>query len=300
MKINFLCELLGKSKQAYYKLHNNSLLKERVKKQVAVDFVNELRIKDPKIGLVKAWVMHREKFDEDLQFGRDKFIRLMADEGLRIRNRSYKPRTTNSRHGLPKYPNLIREFIPNKINQLWVSDITYLRSISADGTDEFYYLSLITDAYSHEIVGWSLNRTLAQSGPINALKMALRGYKEGLNGLIHHSDRGCQYCSTKYVTLLISHGINISMTESGDPKENAVAERVNGIIKNELLGGGTVGDFESTKKKLAEVIAFYNEERPHLSNNLLTPKQAAQSSGMLKKGWRSYREEYIKNNSSAA
>lgn len=236
--------------------------------------------------------MHCKTYGEELNLGRDRFVRLMRDHGLRLRNRTYKPRTTDSRHGLPKYPNLITEFIPKKPCQLWVSDITYIPCKLRER--RFYYLSLLTDAYSHEIVGWALSPTLELKGPIEALEMAMRKKKVDLSGLIHHSDRGCQYCSAKYVSKLRSKGIRISMTESGDPKENAVAERINGIIKNELLGGEALGTFESAIKTLEEKISFYNKERPHMSIGMLTPVAASIMEGELGKRWDSRRESHIK------
>lgn len=225
--------------------------------------------------------------------GRDSFVRLMRENGLRLRQRTYKPRTTDSRHTLPKYRNLIKEFIPSKQSQLWVSDITYIPCKQDD--KRFYYLSLITDVYSHEIVGWALSMSLELKGPLEALEMALKKKNGDLSQLIHHSDRGCQYCSPRYVSKLRSRGVRISMTESGDPKENAVAERVNGIIKNELLGGESLETFDSAQKIIAEKITFYNEERPHMSNGMLTPMAASVMEGDLGKNWISFRENHIKD-----
>lgn len=154
-------------------------------------------------------------------------MRYMRLNELQIRNRSYRSRTTDSNHGLPVYPNLVRELIPSRPNQLWVSDITYWATGLEEDERKFYYISLITDVYSHEIVGVDLSRTLSLDGLVRALDKALRRIRK----LIQHSDRGCQYASLKYVKKLKKTGIMISMTENGDPKENAIAERINGIKK---------------------------------------------------------------------
>lgn len=236
--------------------------------------------------------MHCKTFGEELRMGRDKFVRVMREHDPRLRRRAYKPRTTDSRHGLPKYPNLIKEFIPKKQCQLWVSDITYIPCKLNE--KRFYYLSLITDAYSHEIVGWALSPTLELRGCVKALEMAMQKKKGDLSGLIHHSDPGCQYCSAKYVSKLCSKGVRISMTESGDPKDNAVAERVNGIIKNEPIGGEALGSFELALKTIDGKIRFYNEERPHMSIEMLTPAEASLRQGDLGKPWDSRREKHIK------
>ena len=164
------------------------------------------------------------------QIGRDAMFDLLADRGLLITKRKRRGFiTTLSKHRFKKYPNIISNFIPVAPNQLWVCDITYIHL-----TNGFAYLSLITDAYSRKIVGFFLSRDLSTQGPLNALKMALAGNPDR-NGLIHHSDRGVQYCCDAYVKLLQDKKIKISMTENGDPLENAIAERVNGILKQELL-----------------------------------------------------------------
>jgi putative transposase len=182
-----------------------------------------------------------------------------------------------------KYTNLIGEMEIGWPEQLWVSDITYIRLIN-----EFAYLSLITDAYSRKIVGFCLRKDLSSQGCITALQMALmnRGYKR--HPLIHHSDRGSQYCCKEYVALLTSNKIAISMTENGDPYENALAERVNGILKSEFkLYTSSVG-LEETRQLVAKSIHNYNTVRPHASCDYLTPQQAHVTSGELKKRWKKY------------
>lgn len=294
--MKFLCEVLGKSKQAYYKDDGNRVVQEGMKEQVIVDYVRKIRLKDAALGGAKLWRMYQRDQPEEMRLGRDHFKRVLRENGLCIRRRRRKPRTTNSRHGLPLYPNLVRDLIPTGPNQVWVSDITYLEKGSDDEGGKFYYLALITDAYSHEIIGWDLSRTLNKEGALRALEKAFRRLNSQEQGLIHHSDRGLQYASLEYVKRLKKRGISISMTENGDPKENAVAERVNGIVKNELLKGKPLGTFEQVLEELNKAIRFYNQERPHMSCGMYTPMEAATMTGPLYKSWHSYREKAIEQN----
>jgi transposase InsO family protein len=197
---------------------------------------------------------------------------------------------------LPFYPNLTKDFIPYAVNQLWVSDITYITLWRDEDTYVFCYLSLILDSYSKEIVGWSVGSTLETLYPLEALGKALKRVKgqEEIH-LIHHSDRGCQYASEEYVSLLKHYGIRISMTESGDPKENAQAERINGTMKNELLKGAVFQSLEEVTAAVRVAVDFYNNERPHLSLNMMTPCRAAGCTGEIAKKWKSYRQSAIKS-----
>ena len=228
--------------------------------------------------------------------GRDRFEDIVDNYGLKVRLKMRKPRTTDSSHSLPTYPNLIRSYIPSSLNQLWVSDITYIALWLNDTTYKFCYLSLILDAYSEEIVGWCIGETLEIKYTIEALKMALTRVKatETLN-LIHHSDRGCQYASNDYVALLKQYGVKISMTESGNPKDNAQAERINNTMKNELLKGLSFRKINEVKVAVTLAVEFYNNERPHMSINMMTPSEAAGYTGELAKRWKSYRDIAIKN-----
>jgi putative transposase len=216
------------------------------------------------------------------KIGRDAMFDLLDERGLLVTKRKRRgPVTTLSKHRFKKYPNIVRDFIPIAPNQLWVSDITYIH------LDEgFAYLSLITDAYSRKIVGFYLSKDLSARGPLEALKMALSS-NTLLDGLIHHSDRGVQYCCDEYVTLLQHHKIKISMTEKGDPLENALAERVNGILKQELLEE-VFPDFKTAQKEVAIACSTYNHLRPHGSIDNLKPAQAHQLSGIIKKRWTNY------------
>src|SRR3712207_2977771 len=184
-------------------------------------------------------------------------------------------------------------------NQLWVSDITYIPfwTFPERGIYDFCYLALVTDCYSKEIIGYSVGATLATLYPMQALDMALKRIKDGrfLNdSLIHHSDRGVQYASYEYTGRLKSLGIKISMTETGDPKHNAVAERVNNTIKNELLKDMEFFSIDGVKAALEAAIDFYNNERPHMSLDGMTPVEASKQVGEIKKRWISYREKAIK------
>lgn len=190
--------------------------------------MGEIKEKLPRIGTEKLYHLLQPKLVKHrIAVGRDKLHCLLQDHGLTIRKRKKRPKTTNSKHWMKKYPNLIRDLEPTTPDSIWVSDITYLSLI-----DGYCYLSLITDAYSRKIVGYYLGPSLSNEGCVNALRAALNQRKYG-HPLIHHSDRGSQYCSKDYVHILCSNQVFISMTENGDPYENAKAERVNGILKQE-------------------------------------------------------------------
>ncbi len=276
-----LCTLLGYSRQAYYG-KNNHHLQQVYEAELVLQQVLKHRQQQPKIGTRKLIVLMQD-FAAQHQFsiGRDGLFDLLRAHGLLIRKRRRNVQTTFSRHRFHKYKNLIRGFEPLAANLLWVSDITYI--VVADGHG---YLSLVTDAYSRKIVGYYLSETLAASGSVKALQMALAGC-EDVSKLIHHSDRGVQYCCNEYVNLLTAESINISMTENGDPLENAIAERVNGILKCELLQE-KYSSFEQAENAIAKAGAIYNTLRPHSSCDMLTPMEAHKKSGVLKRRWKNY------------
>jgi len=233
-------------------------------------------------GLLEPFMLaHR------IKMGRDALFDLLSDHNLLVRKRRKRVRTTDSYHRMRKYPNLIKGFVPKAVNRLWVSDITYWKIKSG-----FVYISFITDVFSHKIVGYHVAPTLEAIGSKKALEAAPGEAKGSLDGLIHHSDRGMQYCSNDYVGLLREHGILISMTESGDPLENAVAERVNGIIKGEYLDFHEVDDISVAKRLLPEVIRLYNEERPHMSIGNVAPGYIHDTNQKRERLWKNH---YPKN-----
>lgn len=290
--------MFGVSKQAYHKQKGESAARKAAQEAFALEYIHGIRALDPGIGGMKLWYMYRRDFPDIERVGRDRFEDIIHRHGLKVRNKMRKPRTTDSSHGLPLFPNLVREFIPTSVNQLWVSDITYI-PVWIDETDyEFVYLSLIMDAYSHEIIGWAAGPTLEALYPAKAFELAfgkLEGIDEGnVRKLIHHSDRGVQYASRDYVELLKGKQIKISMTENGDLKENAMAERINSTVKNELLKGIRFTSIQQVRDAMETAVRFYNTMRPHMSVDMMTPQEAARCNGEIRKWWKSYREEAIK------
>ena len=244
--------------------------------------VKEYRMEDPGIGAFKLYLILCDLYGRDQMMGRDSFYKLLRRKKLMLKP-SKGRRTTNSNHRYRKHKNLIKGFMPDARNQLWVSDITYIPL-----KDTVCYLHLITDAYSHKIIGWCMAPGLHAVYTLSALNQAIKQVgSEPLSGLIHHSDRGVQYCCDLYVQTLTDHHIAISMTEDYKPTENAVAERVNGIIKQEwLYKMGVFEKLEEIEKKMSQIIDSYNTKRPHMSNNMLTPEKAHQGTGVLKKYWK--------------
>lgn len=218
----------------------------------------------PRLGGRK--LLHKVR-ERDLKYGRDKFFELLRENNLLVKRlRSYH-QTTNSRHWLRKYPNLIKGIKSADVEQIWVSDITYLQT-----EEGFTYLSLITDSYSRKIVGYDLSESLKAEGAIRALKMAIKDRRTD-NPTIHHSDRGLQYCSEEYQRLLKENSIISSMTENSDPYENALAERMNGILKTEFFLDIKFPSKELAEKAVKEVIEIYNTKRPHCSLKMKTPEE---------------------------
>jgi transposase InsO family protein len=274
--------LLGYSRQSYYQ-GIKFIQQKAYEADIVIDEVLRYRKHQKRLGTRK--LLHEmQGFLEahNFQIGRDAMFNLLAERGLLITKRKRRGCiTTLSKHRFKKYPNIIKGFIPIAPNQLWVSDITYIHL-----SDDFAYLSLITDAYSHKIVGFYLSEDLSAKGPLKALKMALTGNTDCEN-LIHHSDRGVQYCCDEYVKLLQSNNFKISMTENGDPLENPLAERVNGILKSELLEEVFV-DFKIAQQAIALACSTYNHLRPHGSIDNLKPIEAHQRTGELNKRWKNY------------
>lgn len=264
-----LCGLFGKSKQAFYK-HKHKTFSDSKTEKAILAIVDYYRQAMPSIGGLKLYGLVRDILGDAMDMGRDKFLALLHRKKLVVRPRKTH-RTTHSNHLYFKYPNAVKGLDIKHINQVWASDITYLYTIE----DGFCYLHLVTDAFSRRIIGYSVSDTLEAKHTIEALRMAIDNAGGGnLCGTIHHSDRGVQYCCSQYVQMLTNHHIRISMTEDGNPTDNALAERVNGIIKGEFI------DPYPTPKNLQEVTAMvetaircYNTLRPHLSLNMKTPMQ---------------------------
>ena len=262
------CELFGYSKQAYYKQSMNNSL-SAIKELQVKESVLLIRRQMPRIGTRKLYYLLKEGFQrEHLNIGRDKLFSILRNEGLLILKKKKYTVTTNSKHWMFKYPNLIKDIAIIRPEQVWVSDITYI-----DTRDENAYLHLITDAYSKQVMGYELCSDMESSSTLKALQMALKNRKYKHQPLIHHSDRGLQYCSKLYTNLLKKNNIQISMTENGDPYENAVAERINGILKDEFGLGEQMENIEQAKHQTSQSISIYNTLRPHLSCQMLTPTQ---------------------------
>lgn len=254
-----------------------------------VEFVESVRAFNKGIGGEKLWLMYRAYFGDRYSVGRDAFKKVLGRNGLLLRKKRKRVRTTDSSHPYPVYPNLIKDLLITRPAQVWVSDITYIRMESG-----FCFLSLITDAYTRQIVGYQLAPGLDAIYTVKALQNALKKLDgEQRSELIHHSDRGLQYASLAYTHLLRSNQVSISMTQHGDPKENAIAERVNGILKQEFLNHISFKSIQQVQTVLDKAVAFYNNNRPHRSLDMLTPCQAAGRQGKIKKRWKSYRDNYL-------
>jgi putative transposase len=241
--------------------------------------VLEVRRQMPKLGTRKLYHILTPEFKKkQMRLGRDRLFDLLREEGLLVLRKKRYTKTTNSKHWMRKYPNLIKDIELVRPEQVWVADITYIDTVEGNG-----YLHLVTDAYSKQIMGYELSKDMMTSSTLKALKRALKNRQYPHLPLIHHSDRGLQYCSAPYTKELIAHQVTISMTQNGDPYENAIAERVNGILKEEFCLGETLQDPMEAKILSDQSIQAYNNLRPHLSCHMMTPKQMhAQTTAKLK------------------
>jgi len=238
------------------------------REDMVIKLVQDIRRYQPKLGGKKLYKLLRLDLNRlEGSIGRDKFFDILRKRGLLVKRRKKYATTTDSWHRFHKYKNKLRDKRLTGPNQAYVSDITYLRTRKG-----FVYLFLQTDAYSRKITGWDLSDSLAIDGAIRALKMTIRQCKTP-KGVIHHSDRGIQYCCKEYVKILKRNKMQISMTEENHCYENAMAERVNGILKEEFLLDETFADEVSVLKAVKEAIQSYNTRRPHWSLNLCTPQQ---------------------------
>jgi len=243
--------------------------------------VMEVRKQLPRLGGRKLYYLLEKDFKaEHLHTGRDKLFELLREENLLITRKKKYTRTTNSKHWMHKYPDLVKGMTARHPEHIWVADITYINI--KEGT---CYLHLLTDAYSKQIMGYALSEDLAATSTIAALQMALKNRKFKTT-IIHHSDRGLQYCSAAYTKLLQQNNFLISMTVDGNPYDNAIAERVNGILKQEFELEDTRAGVEQSRKQPRQSIELYNSSRPHLSCHLLTPKQMHEQQILPVKTWR--------------
>ena len=237
-----------------------------------VGHARALRAEAPGIGAYKMFLILKDVFP-DIMPGRDRFYEIVNRNGLMLKP-GRRRHTTNSNHNYHKYSDLTKGIVVDRPNLLWVADITYI-----DTAEGVAYLHLVTDAWTHEIIGWALSDSLMASNTIAALKMGMeRNEGADLSGLIHHSDRGSQYCSNAYVALLKSVNASISMTEDYKPTDNAIAERVNGIIKQEwLYRMKWPENLDDARRIIHDIVDFYNNKRPHMSNKMMTPAQKRES-----------------------
>ena len=256
--------MFGISRQGYYQKQRRIEKRLAELSQVKADVINE-RIYLPTLGTRKLYYRLSKTFrSKGIKIGRDSLFDFLRSEHMLIRPKRSYHKTTNSKHWLHKYPNLLKDRKPLEPNEIWVSDITYI-----DTKEQTAYLSLITDAYSRKIVGYHLHESLHTDGVVAALQQALKNEKIN-QGLIHHSDRGLQYCSTQYQQILSKHHISPSMTDGYDCYQNALAERMNGILKGEFLFVKPA-DVHQARKMIDQAIELYNHRRPHLALNYLTP-----------------------------
>jgi transposase InsO family protein len=251
------------SRQAYYK-SLRTLENTNLQECFIISAIREIRRRLPRLGVRK---IHYLLPKSGISIGRDRLFELMRRFELLIDRRRNFRRTTNSYHRFHKYPNLIKDLVVQRTNKVLVSDITYLQT-----HEGFCYLALITDLYSRKIVGWDLSRSLSIEGCQRALLQALRNIADR-SKVIHHSDRGIQYCSAGYVSILANNKIKISMTEENHCYENAVAERLNGILKEEFYLGQIHASFQQAKYLAQQAIKSYNNDRPHCSLSYKTPSQ---------------------------
>lgn len=260
-----ICNLVDLKRDAFYKYQKRYVKQKQIDDQV-VNLVKISRKTLPREGTRKLIKSLRDDFEKiDLKIGRDQLFRILRENGLLVKRKKYSHRTTNSYHRFYKYGNIIKNLKINRPNQVWASDITYIRTVNG-----FCYLALITDMYSRKIVGFDLSNSLELNGCIRALKKATYQAKE-TKGIIHHSDRGIQYCSNQYTAILKRKKMEISMTEENHCYENAMAERVNGILKDEFFLDQTFINVNHAKRATKNAIKLYNNKRLHLSLEYKTP-----------------------------
>ena len=267
ISISRLCDRAGMSRQNYYTARRHRQ-RRQIDDELIVDLVREQRRVQPRLGTRKLlFLLQAELAEAGVQIGRDRFFELLASRGLLLERKRSWPKTTNSRHTLPVFRNLLATREPTAPNQVWVSDLTYIRT-----EEGFMYAAVIMDRFSRKIVGAHIGDSLEAQGCIKALEMALRDLP-ATRFPIHHSDRGCQYCCHEYVRRLTDRALSISMTEQNHCYENAHAERVIGILKQEYEMDATFRTKRQAVESFHQAVELYNHRRPHLSLNYAVPEQ---------------------------
>jgi putative transposase len=263
--ISEICSCFGLTRDAYYKFFKRRKKREAVASKI-VELVKQERKDQPRVGTRKLFEALQPSFDKtQIKIGRDCLFDILREHNMLIKRKKASCRTTNSYHRFHKYNNLVKDILVTRPNQVWVSDITYIRTVKG-----FCYLALITDQFSRKIVGYDISDSLELAGCLRALKSALRHARPAA-GLIHHSDRGIQYCSNQYADELVKRKIKISMTEENHCYENAIAERVNGILKDEFYLDQCFFSTGNACIAAKNAIDIYNNKRLHLSLGYKTP-----------------------------
>lgn len=269
--VESICDVFALKRDAYYKYQKRYVAQKQIE-QIVIGLVKKNRRILPREGTRKLMKSLKNDFQiNNLKIGRDQLFCILRENHLLIKRKKYSTRTTNSYHRFYKYNNIVKNVNIKRPNQVWASDITYIRTING-----FCYLALITDMYSRKIVGYDLSDSLELKGCIRALQMAIYQAK-CTKGLIHHSDRGIQYCSNQYTQILKRKKMEISMTEENHCYENAMAERVNGILKDEFYLDQTFTSVIHAKKATKNAIKLYNSKRLHLSLDFKTPNYVHQN-----------------------
>ncbi|MBJ9370489.1 IS3 family transposase [Acinetobacter bereziniae] len=267
LSVTRLCQWLKISRQAYYQSEKRAQVRVRQTQQV-LDLVMSYRYLMPSIGTRKLyWLITPQLLAQGLKIGRDKLFNILKENNLLIRPKRRYTKTTDSKHWMKKHPNLLKNYKPTQANEVLVSDITYVESVEG-----VHYLSLVTDAYTRQIKGYKLSKDMKAENVVQAFEMAMSKQRDRAKVMIHHSDRGSQYCSELYQSALSKHGVLPSMTDGYDCYQNALAERINGILKQEFL---TIrcNSMKELDQLIAESIEIYNCYRPHLSLGMMTPNQ---------------------------
>jgi putative transposase len=272
---------LGYSVQAYHK-KQKAIVTKRSHEELILQRIDSIRKYQPRCGGRKLFIMLKTFFEEyHITIGRDQFFDILRRNKLLVRKTKRRVQTTNSKHRFRRYPNLVKDFTPLKAHEMWVADITYIPL-----KNRFAYLYLITDAYSRKIVGFHVSDDMKVGSALLALKKAI-AQKPAETIVIHHSDRGIQYCSTAYVELLQQYNALISMTENGDPYENAIAERINGILKTELINS-SYDNVDDASTHISRCITIYNYRRRHGSLNWQIPDDVHRQQGPQIRRWKNY------------